>query len=389
MSELTSRERVMKALNHEEADRVPIDIGGIYNLTTLHRDAYTRLMDYLGYDYDEVEIAYFNPQSVIVDERIRQRFKSDCYPVCVDGPADWEFELHEEDDGSAWYRDEFGIKWKTSGLYFDPVEPPLKDCTVEDIEGFDWPDPQDPSRIAGLKEEVKRLYEETDYCLVLSGPLGGGIYLPCTWFIGYQEFFMKLIMDPDVVEALLKKIVEFQLGWWEMVLAEIGEYLQVVVLSDDLGTQEAPLMRPEMYREQIKPYQKEVVSFIKSKADVKVVYHCDGAIYDFIPDMIDIGFDALNPVQVSAKGMDDTAKLKEEFGDEISFWGGACDSQGRLSKGTPEEIKEEVKKRINDLAPGGGLVLASIHNIQKDVPVENIVAFYEALYEYGSTFYKE
>ncbi|ADL12476.1 uroporphyrinogen decarboxylase family protein [Acetohalobium arabaticum] len=383
MSELTSRERIIKALEHQETDRIPIDIGGIYNLTTLHRDAYINLMDYLGYDCDEdeAEIAYFNSQSVLIDEEIRQRFKSDCYPLYTSGPGDWELEIHEDEDGRKWYKDEFGIKWQTSGLYYDPVGNPLKDCTVEDIENYPWPDPKDPSRIAGLKKEAKRIYEETDYCLVLSGPLGGGIYVPCTWFIGYQEFFMKLVMEPEIVEALLEKIVDFHLGWWEMVLEEIGEYLQVVVLSDDLGTQEAPLMRPSMYREQIKPAQEKVVSFIKSKADVKVVYHCDGAVSEFIPDMIDIGFDALNPVQVSAEGMGDTARLKEEFGDEISFWGATCDSQNTLSKGTPEEIRQEVKQRVNDLAAGGGLVLASIHNIQKDVPPENIVAFYDALYE--------
>ncbi|MCK8827421.1 uroporphyrinogen-III decarboxylase [Natroniella acetigena] len=388
MSELTSRERVIKALNHEETDRVPIDIGGIYNLTTLHRDAYVNLMEYLGYESDEVEIAYFNSQSVIVDERIRERFKSDCYPLHPIGPADWELKLQQDENGKKWYKDEFGIKWQTSGLYYDPVEPPLKDCTLEDIDNYPWPDPKDPSRVEDLKAEAKKIYEETDYALVLSGPLGGGIYVPASWFLGYQDFLIKMITDPEIVTALIDKMVQFHLGWWELVLDEIGDYIQVVVLSDDLGTQEAPLMNPEMYRKYIKPAQKEVISFIKSRADVKVVYHCDGAINDFLPDLIDLDVDALNPVQVSAAGMDDTARLKQEFGDQLSFWGGTCGGQGVLAEGTPEEIRQEVKKRVDHLAAGGGLVLASIHNIQKDVPPENIVAFYDALYEYACLAYQ-
>jgi uroporphyrinogen decarboxylase len=160
-------------------------------------------------------------------------------------------------------------------------------------------------------------------------------------------------------------------------------------MSDDLGTQTYPIMNPRKYREMVKPYQKRIADFIKSKADVKIVYHCDGAIYTFLPDFIDIGFDALNPVQVTADGMDDTAKLKWEFGDKLAFWGAGCDSQGVLSQKSPQEVRDEVARRVGDLAAGGGLVLASIHNIQRDVPAENMVAFYDALYEFGSAAYRK
>ena len=164
---------------------------------------------------------------------------------------------------------------------------------------------------------------------------------------------------------------------------------QVAVMSDDLGTQQYPIMSPKMYRHFIKPLQARVASFIKSRADVKIVYHCDGAIREFLPDFIDVGFDAWNPIQVSANGMDDTAWLKKEYGDKLCFWGASCDSQNILSRKTPQEIRAEVQRRVNDLASGGGFVLSSIHNIQRDVPPENIVAFYDALYEFGTSFYRK
>uniref|UniRef100_UPI0005CBFD0D uroporphyrinogen decarboxylase family protein n=1 Tax=Syntrophaceticus schinkii TaxID=499207 RepID=UPI0005CBFD0D len=239
----------------------------------------------------------------------------------------------------------------------------------------------------GLKDKAKDLYENTDYALVLSGPFYGGIYVPCQWLIGYEDFFLQMMMNPEFIQALLDRIVEYHLCQWDIILGEVGKYVQVVLLSDDLGTQQYPIMRPQLYRELIKPAQAKVTNFIKSKADVKIVYHCDGAIREFIPDFIELGFDAWNPIQVSADGMNDTAWLKKEYGDRICFWGGGCDSRTVLSK-SPKEIREEVRMRVNDLAPGGGLILSSIHNIQRDIPAENVVALYDAFYEFGSKFYK-
>ena len=390
MAALTSRERVVRALNHQETDRVPIDIGGISNLTTLHRDAYKNLKNYLNYEHETVLTSMLS-QSVLPDEFLRKRFKADCYPIYTTGPSKLELQIHTENDGSTWYKDEWGIKWKCpqDGLYYDPVEPPLKDCTLGDIENYPWPDPKDTARLTGIKEKAKDVYENTDYCLVMNGPLYGGIYVPCQWLMGYEDFFIKMIAEPAVVEAMLEKVVEYHLGQWELILNEVGKYVQVAVMSDDLGTQQHPIMSPKMYRQFIKPLQAKVAAFIKSRADVKIVYHCDGAIRDFLPDFIDVGFDAWNPIQVSANGMDDTAWLKKEYGDKLCFWGGSCDSQNILSRKTPQEIRAEVQRRVNDLAPGGGLVLSSIHNIQRDVPPENIVAFYDALYEFGTSFYNK
>lgn len=390
MVQLTSRERVRRALNHSETDRVPIDIGGISSQTTLHREAYIKLQNHFGHD-TSIALTSTPSQAVFPNEYIRQRFKSDCYPLTIMSPYGSQLNPTVERDGATTYVDEWGVKWRSpkNGLYYDAVGHPLLNCSLADIEKFNWPDPKDNSKIIGLGKKAKEIYEGTDYALVMNGPLYGGVYVPCQWLMGYEEFFMKMMLEPEVVEALLEKIVAHHIGQWDQILNETGKYVEAVVLCDDLGTQSSPIMKPSIYREIIKPAQKKIVSFIKSKADVKVIYHCDGAIMEFMPDIIDIGFDVLNPVQVSAKGMDDTEKLKKEYGNKLSFWGAGCESQSILTRGTVEEIRTEVERRVKDLAPGGGLILGSIHNIQKDTPVENMIAFYDALFEFGTKFYQK
>ncbi|MDR2300738.1 MAG: uroporphyrinogen-III decarboxylase [Deltaproteobacteria bacterium] len=392
MAELTSRERVRRALRHEETDRIPIDIGGIYNLTTMHRDAYKNLQAHLGFD-DPVVINYVPSQSVTPSERIRKRFKADCYPFSISEPFGAELSpVLDQQSGELSYVNEWQLKWRcpAGGFYFDLAEHPLLGCGLREAENFNWPDPLDRTRLDGLrlKERVKEVYEDTDYAIVIGGPLAGGIYVTAWWMIGLENFFKALIKDKPLVRFLMDRVVDYHIGQWGLLLDEVGEYVDVCVLTDDLGAQNAPLMNPKAYRELIKPAHKKVVDFIKSKTEAKVLYHCDGAIDLFLPDIVEIGFDAWNPIQVSAKGMNETARLKELYGDKLCFWGAACDSQHTLSTGSPKDIRAEVKGRISDLAPGGGLVLASIHNIQRDAPVENIVAFYDSLYEYGRSFYQ-
>lgn len=385
---LTSRERVIKALNHEATDRVPIDIGGIYNLTTMHKDAYASLKAYLGFD-DKITLSSMLSQTAFLDEEVRKRFKVDLYPLYI-SPERKGIKLEETDDGVSYYYDQWHIRWEcpVGGAYYEAVGHPLQDCTLEKIENFKWPDPNDDAVWRGMGKKAKALYEETDYALVVNGPFDGGIFVPCQWLMGYEEFYIKMMVEPEIVEAILAKVVEYHIGQWNIILNEVGDYVQVCVLSDDLGTQSSPIMSLEFYRDIVKPAQEKVIRFIKSKADVKIVYHCDGAVSEFIEDFIDIGIDAWNPVQVSADGLDDTKELKRLYGDKLAFWGATCESRDLLSKSTGEEIEAEVKKRIGDLASGGGLILSSIHNIQKDVPAENIVAFYDALYTYGVEHYE-
>ncbi len=192
---------------------------------------------------------------------------------------------------------------------------------------------------------------------------------------------MDLILNPKLVEAILDRILEFYLGYWENVLSIIGEYVQVVKVNDDMGDQRGLLISPDLYRRFIKPRDKELISFIKKRTNAKVYLHSCGAVSELIPDCVECGVDVLNPVQVSAKGMN-TEKLKQQFGNRISFWG-AIDTQKVLPFGTRQDVKEEVRRRIHDLAPGGGYILASVHNIQNGVPPQNIITMFEAARKYG------
>jgi uroporphyrinogen decarboxylase len=192
---------------------------------------------------------------------------------------------------------------------------------------------------------------------------------------------MDLAMNVRFAEYLADKLLEWLLCYYDIILDLVGEYVQVVKMDDDLGFRSGPLMSPEIYRKIYKPRHKKVTDFIRSKTDAKIFIHSDGSIYDFIPDFIDLGIDIINPVEVTAVNME-SQKLKKEFGKKISFWGGGCDNK-ILEKGTPGDIEEEVKKRVDDFSAGGGFIFGSIHCIQPFVPPENIVALFDSAYKYG------
>jgi uroporphyrinogen decarboxylase len=193
---------------------------------------------------------------------------------------------------------------------------------------------------------------------------------------------INLIANPKFAGALLDKVVELESQMVRNMLRAAGKNVDVVLCPDDLGMQTAPLISPELYRKMIKPRHRRLFDTIKSHTKAKLLLHSDGAIAPLIGDLIDVGVDALNPVQVSAAGMGDTTGLKREFGNHIAFWG-AIDTHHMLPFGSPQEVREEVRRRIEELAPGGGYVLASVHNIQAEVPPENICAMFEAAKRYG------
>jgi len=192
---------------------------------------------------------------------------------------------------------------------------------------------------------------------------------------------MDLVLNQRFVEALMEKLLEINLAATERFLQETGPYIQIYRTSDDLATQSGLLMSLEMYRSRLKPYHRKYSEFVKSHTSAAILYHSCGNMTDLIDDLVEIGVDAVNPVQVSA--MPETAKLKSQFGDKVTFWGG-IDTQHVLPLGTEEEVTAEVRKRIHDLGPGGGFVLSAVHSIQADVPPENIVAMADATRKYGS-----
>jgi uroporphyrinogen decarboxylase len=376
---MTLKERVLTTLQHKEPDCIPFDLGSS-GVTGVHKIAYHNLLSYLRIKKAEIQTFDIITQLAIVDEDLLQRFEVATRGVRPRNPSNWSLKI-QEDNKYKHFRDEYGIKWSMpkGGLYFDMTDHPLESATMGDIEDFPWPNPQDPARVAGLREEIEKF---PDWAIVLTGP-GEGIFERSLWMRGFERFYVDLIKNPSLATCLLDRLTDFRMKFWELLLGEVGDLVHVVVEADDLATQKGLMISPEMYRRYIKPRHKRVFSFIKEKAPhVYIFIHSCGAIYELIPDLIEVGVDILNPVQFSAAKMD-TKKLKKEFGDMLTFWGGGVDTQRILPRGTPDEVKEEVKRRIDDLAPGGGFVFATVHNIQADVPPENIVAMWEVLQEYG------
>jgi len=263
------------------------------------------------------------------------------------------------------------------------VEYPIHESTLAALERYPWPDPDDPSRYRGLRQQARALREQTPYAIVGRCDLGADILARPQWIRGYVESMLDLAANPDFAEAFLDRLTDIAIRAWGHFLAEVGEYIDVVAMFDDLGMQDRPLISPAMYRRLVKPRHARIIAAIKTRTKAKVFFHTDGAILDLIPDLIDIGVDILNPVQVSAKGMDDTTELKRRFGRDLTFWGGACDSQRVLPFGTLEEARAETRRRIADLAPDGGFVFAPIHNFQDDVSGEKVLALYRTALEYG------
>jgi len=394
---------VLTALRHQEPDRVPIDFGATGD-STIVAVAYQELRKHLGLGPSTTRVVDIYQHTAVIEEDVRQALDVDVMPV-FDEPNEWRkdtladgspaefptrFRPHLQDDGSQVVFDAAGnvvLKMPRGGHYFDPVYSPLANATsvrdikkhLDAIENYDTPAHLDK----GYEEQVKKakmLREATDYVLV--GFFGGHILQAGQSLRGWETFLMDLLVNKKFAHALMERLLEAHLRRFERFASTVGQYIDVVHFEDDLGMQDRPLMRPSLYREMVKPYHQKLFSFARSRCDAYILLHTDGAVAPFMPDFIEMGVDAVNPVQVSAAGMD-TKELKREFGRDITFWGGGCNPQTVLSFGTPQEVADEVKRRIDDLAPGGGYVFASVHNVQAEVPPENAVAMFKTAREYG------
>lgn len=380
---MNARERVMLALDHKEPDRIPIDLGGSI-CSSIHKNAYIDLKEYLGMEVEELKMADYVQQLPYLDEALLERFGVDFRMVQLPAATAPDVAIFEEGDYYA-FIDRWGSKLhmpKEDGLYFDWVDFPIKEATMEALDNYAWPWPDPPEVNARLRQQAKALYENTDYALVGSAVIGGGIFEQPARIMGLENFLIALIREPKFADRMMEQITDIYIESCSNYLEQVGEYLQVFTYWDDVSGQDGWLISPDLYRKMIKPKQRRLLEAIKSKTDAKVYYHGCGAVFDLIPDLIDLGFDILNPVQVSARGMD-TKRLKAEYGKDITFWGGGVDTQYVLPFGTPQEVADEVKRRIDDLAPGGGFVFAAVHNIQALVPPENIVTAFETALECG------
>lgn len=365
---LTPRQRVNMALNHQEPDRVPIDLGGT-SVTQITLLAYQELTRHLGVSVPDPTLTNKIMQLANMDEQVQLRCDADVRPIFLGAPDNWEdIQIDEET-----FRDQWGWVWRKppTSFYYDLVESPLAgDITIQDIARHPWPDPSDPGLFRDIEAQVEHWRSRGDYALVLNPGLG--MSENSQLLRGYEDWYIDVALNPGLVAALMDAILEFDLAVTERALELVGQDIDVFLFSDDITTQSGPMISPKSYQKLIKPRHERLFEFIRDRTDAKIMYHCCGSAYCFMEDFIDIGVDIINPVQVSAANMD-TARLKAEFGGRISFWGG-IDTQSILPHGTEEEVRAEVEKRIADLAPSGGYVLAPVHNIQPDVPPENIVA---------------
>ncbi len=374
---MTSRQRVLAALNHQEPDRVPVDLGGRH--TTMHVVAHRRLQEYLGLGSEEDSWRQFWQQTVAVDPRLNDRLGGDV--LCFAPGQPDAYTARPPQDGVI--EDEWGTRFRMppGSYYYDVCDTPLgKAETTDAIDSYPWPDPHDPGRTRGLAEAIRAAHQANQKAIMLAG-------VPCLWEHGWflrgiEQSLMDLAINPNFSKKLLDRMLRWEAELWGDMLDQVGEMVDVVALSGDLGTQNGPMVSPKVFRDVLKPRLAELASFVKSKTRAKVYIHSCGSIAAFIPGLIEAGIEVLNPVQITAKDME-PEKLKREFGKDVTFWGGGC-STVTLQYATPEEIRLQVQTNIRALAPGGGYVFGPIHNIQALVPPQNIVALFEAAKEFGS-----
>jgi uroporphyrinogen decarboxylase len=384
---MNRRERVLAALNHKEPDRVPFDLGGT-RVTGIQARAYEKLRQFLGLPEKEIRIIDIYQQLAQVDDDVMETLGVDVRNISPHSSADFVSDIKDAVDSDyIRFYDEYHIGWrmpKDNGLYYDMFDHPLGgDIKEGDVDDYQLPDPLHPSRYANLREAARRVIDEEQRALII-GSMSAGMYELYMWTRGYKDGYADWAANPTLVNKILHGFLDLQVAYWDKMFDTLqGIPIDVVHTADDMAGQHAMLISPRSYRKMLKPLHKALFDFIHSKTDAKIFFHSCGAIRSIIPDLIEVGVDIINPVQVSATGMD-SAELKREFGKDLTFWGGGVDTQNAFDdKHTPDEVRADVRRRLEDLMPGGGFVFNTVHNIQGNVPPENIMAMWETLQEFG------
>jgi len=377
--EMTPRQRVRTTLNHEEPDRVPISLGGSANHIT--EPLYNKIRDHFGVkDIQRRTLVgfYTTPDYNPILEKLGTDFRF----IHIRPPENYIANSMVGDFEE--FIDEWGLHHRLVSGYYDLAGAPLaKDLTISGIDNYPWPDPYDPARLEGVKKEIEDLYHGTDYAIVAHRPVYGNLWEMTRVMAGMENALLMTALDHKLFDHLLSKLAEIQNGFYDAFLSVVGPYVDVVEMADDYGTNVGPMFNPEIYRKFFKPRYQKTIELIKRKApNAKVLLHNDGAIRKFIPDLIETGFDILNPIEGHLKGMH-PLELKKEFGNELTFQGGV-DVKTVLNNGTIEDVWNEVKLRISQMGPNGGYILAPAHNFGTDIPLENLLAFFEAGREVGS-----
>ena len=375
---MTHRERVLTALRLRQPDRIPIDLGGTKN-STMHVVAYERLKQHLGIIVSSPpRLADRMMQVVDPDEAVLQCLDVDTravYEGRPDNPRGREIDADT-------YEDEWGVirRRAPGGYSYDLLRCPLSGETgIADVVNYPRPDPSDPGRIRPIRQRIEYLRSGTDCALVLHLP--SAFVHKSQYLRGFEDWFVDMAVDQRLAGVLFDAVLEVSMAQASQILDVAGGLVDVVNVADDISGQDGPLISPEAYRRLIAPRHRAYFEFIRSRTAAPILYHTCGSLYPLMDDILGLGIDALNPVQVSAKGME-TDRLKREFGDRVAFWG-AIDTQRVLPFGTPLDVRNEVEHRICDLGPGGGYILAPVHNIQPEVPPENICEMIRAAHDFG------
>lgn len=376
---ITHRQRLQMTLSHQEPDRVALDFGTGGNTSPV-----PEVYEKLARIYGVAGPTRFVPHMMRlaqVDESILQALDIDTRPVYMQPGRHGARPCAE----AGHFYDEWGVKWREYDLggvlYREVAESPLQSAGLAELESYAWwPDPHDPARYSGLQASTERLYLDSDYALI-GCPAFNSVWERAYLLCGFARMLEGLLTEPEFVQSVFRKITDIILAQLNLFLDATGPYIEVVKIGDDLGAQDNALMSPAAYRRMLKPYHQEIFECIHRRSPAKVFLHTCGSVINLLPDLVEAGVDILNPVQVSAKNMD-TAVLKSRFGDKLVFWG-AIDTQHVLPHGSVEDVRAEVRRRICDLAPGGGYVVAPVHNVQADVPAENVIAMYTEARQFG------
>jgi len=402
---MTSRERILAALDHRQAERVPVDFGA-HRSSGIMAIAYRRLREHLGLPKKPIRVYDMIQQLAVIDEDVLERFGVDAIEMgrgfCQED-RDWkEWVLPDGNEcvipvwadvrqkGGDW------VLYSPTGrpmalqvagsLYFEQIYWPYRDGVPDDLSDLpdlmrnvSWAIPSPPPPGSDLAGGAKALRSSSNRAIVA---LFGGNLLEWGQFLCRNDnFFVLLAEDPARAHRLLDRLVEIHLANLEPFLGAVGPYVDLVLFGDDLGMQTGPQISPRMYREFFYPRQRVMWQRTKQLANVKVMLHCCGGVRPLLDDLISAGLDAINPVQITCAGMDPLL-LKKDFGSRLCFWGGGCDTRRVLPEATPDEVRRHVQQQLEILAPGGGFVFQQVHNIMADVPPANVVAMFDAVQDF-------
>ena len=412
---MTSRERILTSINHKEPDRVPLDLSATPS-SGISAIAYNNLKQHLGINDGHTRIYDVVQQLAQLEDEIIDRFgvdvldigrafntaETDWYDIKLPDGSKAQYPLWfrptEKPDGSHIVLDEDGDKiaqMPPSGTFFDQTCFPYIDCYPADYKDLGkamnkvlwqklahspWDNAAAPDFYKQLRERALFLRQTTDQALMIV--CGCNLFEWGTFLRRMDNFLVDLLLEPEEVKKLLDALMERHLASLEKVCAAVGDVVDILRFGDDLGTNDGPFMNPEIYRKLFKPRHTMLCDYVHSHSSMKTFLHSCGSLRELMPDLIEAGYDILNPIQTTARGMD-PVELKREFGRDITFWGGGCNTRWVLNRATPQEVYEYTSRMLDIFMPGGGYVFNTEHNIMPDVPPENIIAMYKAVHDFA------